>query len=372
MKIFNLPDLGEGLPDAEIVEWHIKAGDEINKDEPLVSVETAKAIVDIPSPHSGKIHKLYGDNGDLVHTGDPLVEFLLPGEIPNQQPRKEDKGTVVGEVKAGQEVIREMPTAVGHAGARIRATPAVRALSHRMNVDLSIVTPSGPDGIITSADVQRVARILAEVGPMEPLRGVRRAMARTMTQSHAEVVPVTVCDDADINGWREGEDVTQRLIRAIIAGCKSEPSLNAWYDTHAVGRRVLEKIHLGIAVDTEDGLFVPVLRDVANREAKDLRLDLDAIKQAVRERRIPPEELRGYTIILSNFGTSVGRYSDPIVVPPTVAILGAGHIRDSVVAEMGQPAVHRILPLSLTFDHRAVTGGEATRFLAVVMRDLEN
>ena len=196
-------------------------------------------------------------------------------------------------------------------------------------------------------------------------------MARSMTQAHAEVVPVTVVDDVDIHAWPSGADVMLRLIRAIVAGCRAEPSLNAWFETQTLGRRVLEKIHLGIAVDTADGLFVPVLRDIGARDPTDLRLGLDRMTEDVRQRTIPPEEMRGYTFTLSNFGTIGGRYANPIVVPPTVAILGAGRIRDEVVAASGVPAVHPVLPLSLTFDHRAVTGGEATRFLAAAIGDLE-
>ena len=375
MSIFKLPDLGEGLQEAEIVEWHVAAGDDVKEDDNLVSVETAKAIVDLPSPCSGRIEKLFGTTGDILQVGDPLVAFggknggaTTAAEAPAA---KADTGTVVGEVEVGKTVVREGPTKVGRASVGVKATPAVRAMATRLDVDLSIVTPSGPDGMITAADVQRVARILKEVGPIEKLRGSRRAMARTMTQAHAEVADVTVVDDADVDAWKSGEDITVRLIRAIIAGITAEPSLNAWYDSHAVGRRVLDKIDLGMAVDTPEGLFVPVLRDVAHRDATDLRRGLDTIKQAVRERSIPPEELRGYTITLSNFGTFAGRYADPVVVPPTVAILGAGRSRPEVVAVDGVPTVHSILPLSLTFDHRAVTGGEGTRFLAAVIRDLE-
>jgi len=224
--------------------------------------------------------------------------------------------------------------------------------------------------VITSEDVQRVAKILSEVGALQPLRGVRRAMAQSMSNAAAEVVSVTVCDDADINAWAADEDVTVRLIRALVAGCREQPSLNAWYDSHSMGRRLIDKVDLGIALDTADGLFVPVLRDVGHADAKDLRRRIDVMKEDVRSRRIPPEELRGNTITLSNFGLFGGRYADPLVLPPTVAILGAGRLRDEVVAVDGKPAVHRIIPLSLTFDHRAVTGGEATRFLAAVMDDL--
>ncbi|MFQ6022413.1 MAG: dihydrolipoamide acetyltransferase family protein [Acidiferrobacterales bacterium] len=364
MSIFKLPDLGEGLQEAEIREWHVSVGDQVKADELLVSVETAKAIVDIPSPQSGRIQKLNGNPGDILQVGDPLVEF--EGEAA-QPAEPADKGTVVGRVEVGKEVVREKPG--GAEG--VKAVPAVRALAKRLNVDISIVRPSGPDDTVTAADVQRAAKILAEMGPLELLRGVRRAMARSMTQAHEEVAAVTVVDDADIDAWKKGEDATLRLIRAIVAGCKAEPSLNAWFDDHAIGRRVIEKIDLGIAVDTEDGLFVPVLNDVANRDLADLRKGLERLKADVKARTVPPEELRGYTFTLSNFGTIGGRYADPVVVPPTVAILGAGHARDEVVAVDGNPAVHRILPLSLTFDHRAVTGGEATRFLVAVMKDLQ-
>ncbi|MEA3411647.1 MAG: dihydrolipoamide acetyltransferase family protein [Pseudomonadota bacterium] len=372
MSLFNLPDLGEGLPDAEIVEWYVSTGEQVEKDGPLVSVETAKAIVDIPSPRTGTVHKLFGEAGDIVHTGDPLVEFSSAEDEAGTMAPGEDPGTVVGVVRHGDELLREPPAVVVGKGALgVRATPAVRALARRLEVDLGVVTPGGPNGMITTADVQRVSRILREVGPMEPLRGVRRAMARTLAQAHAEVVPVTVTEDADVDAWAGDEDVTLRLIRAIVAACQEEPSLNAWYDSHAVGRRVLDKIDLGIAVDAPEGLFVPVLRDIGNRIAADLRQGLEDIKKDVRSRSIPPDALRGGTFTLSNFGTFGGRYANPVIVPPTVAILGAGRHRDQVVPFQGTPAVHRVLPLSLTFDHRAVTGGEATRFLTHVVRDLE-
>ncbi len=361
--IFRLPDLGEGLPDAEIVQWHVSEGDTVAKEAPLLSVETAKAIVEVPSPESGTVTRLHGAPGDIIQVGAPLAEFVTAGGSPSS--------TVVGEVKSGDTVVREAATSIARHGQGIKATPAVRALAKRMNVELAMVTPSGPDGLITAEDVRRVSRILSEVGPMEPLRGVRRAMARAMTQAHAEVVAVTVSDDADINHLGPGADIMLRLIRALVAGCHAEPALNAWYDGHAMGRRVLEQIDLGIAVDTADGLFVPVLHNVGGRDDKDLRRGLEAMKIAINARTVPPEELRGNTITLSNFGTIGGRYSTPVVVPPTVAILGAGRIRHSVMAVDETPAIRRTLPLSLTFDHRCVTGGEATRFLAAVITDLQ-
>lgn len=364
MKIFKLPDLGEGLQEAEIVEWHVKVGDDIAADAPLVSVETAKAIVEIPAPYAGRVAKLYGKPGDIAHLNAPLAGF--EGESGDK-----DSGTVVGAMQVGTEVIADAPAPAARPAGGIKATPAVRALARKLEVDLAMVTPTGADGLITAGDVQRVHKILSETGPQEILRGVRRAMAQNMTLANTEVAPATLMEDADIAAWTGG-DVTMRLIRALIAGCRSEPSLNAWYDSQAVGRRVLKKIDLGIAVDTRDGLFVPVLRDVANRSPEDLRRGLENLKRDVRARKIPPEELRGNTITLSNFGTIAGRYAAPVVMPPTVAILGAGSIRDAVVALNGAPAVRRILPLSLTFDHRAVTGGEAGRFMAAAIADLQS
>ena len=383
MNIFTVPDLGEGLTEVEIVEWLVKVGDEVKADQPLVAVETAKAIVEIPSPQDGKIYKLYGDVQDIIQVGDPLIEFESGSDQSSVEtpaptagntatpPAREDTGTVVGNIEVGKGVVNEQATAVGRAGGGIKATPAVRALARRLNVDLSLVTPSGPNETITAADVQRVAKLFEEVGPLEPLRGVRRTMAKSMAIANAEVVPVTIYDDCDIDAWYGKDDITVRLIRAIVVGCQAQPSLNAWYDSHAMGRRLLKKIDLGIAVDTPDGLFVPVLRDVGNRSAEDIRRGLEAIKKAVRERNIPPEELRGYTFTLSNFGVFGGRYANPIIVPPTVAILGAGRIQKEIVADAdGRPAAHWILPISLTFDHRPVTGGEATRFVAAVVEDL--
>lgn len=366
MKIFKLPDLGEGLQEAEIAAWHVAAGDHVVADQPLVSVETAKAIVEVPVPYAGRVAKLFGEVGGVVKVGAPLVGFDEVGEQP------EDTGTVVGEMQTSKEVVQDRPSGVtAHAEAGIKAVPAVRALARKLNVDLSMVTPSGADGLITAGDVERVARILKEVGPQEILRGVRRAMAQNMALAHSEVAPATVMEDADIHHWKPGADVTLRLLRALVAGCRAEPALNAWFDSQALGRHVVRDIHVGIAVDTPDGLFVPVLRNVERRTPEDLRKGFDRLVADMRARKVPPEELRGNTITLSNFGTIIGKYAAPVVLPPTVAILGAGKVRDAVVPVNGQAAVHRILPLSITFDHRAVTGGEAGRFLAAVITDLE-
>ena len=363
MKIFKLPDLGEGLQEAEIVKWLVAVGDEVRTDQPMVSVETAKAIVDIPAPYSGKIAKLYGAPGEIAHIGAPLVAFEGEGDAP-------DAGTVVGKVEVGQKVVAAATAAVPAAGG-IKATPAVRALARKLNVDLAMVTPTGADGLITANDVQRAAKVLAESGPIEILRSVRRVMAQNMELANADVASATIMDDADIDVWPEGTHVMLRLIRALVAGCRAEPSLNAWYDSEKIGRWVLQKVDIGVAVDTPDGLLVPVLRNAESRSLDDLKQGLERLIADARARKVPPEELRGNTITLSNYGTIVGRYASPVVLPPTVAILGAGRIDKQVVVVDDQPAVRRMLPLSLTFDHRVVTGGEAGRFLKAVIADLQ-
>jgi pyruvate dehydrogenase E2 component (dihydrolipoamide acetyltransferase) len=363
MQQFTLPDLGEGLEEAEVVAWHVNEGDHVVTDQPLLSVETDKAVVEVPSPWSGRIARLCAGKGDLVKVGAPLVEFA--GDV------EQDTGTIVGKLESGEEhEAKVAPVAPTRRGAA-QALPAVRALAQKLDVDLNTVQATGPDNTITRADVERAARSLAEAGPGQALRGMRRAMAQRMTAAHAEVVPATVTDDADSENWRTGEDATVRLMRAIAAACKAEPALNAWYDSRAGELRPIGRVDIGIAIDTEGGLIVPIVRNVAARDAHDLRAGLDRLRADAAARRIPPEELRGATITLSNFGMIGGRFASLVVVPPQVAIIGAGRIAQRVVAHHGQPAVRRVLPLSLSFDHRVVTGGEAARFLMALKTDLE-
>jgi pyruvate dehydrogenase E2 component (dihydrolipoamide acetyltransferase) len=361
MRQFLLPDLGEGLEEAEIVAWHVTEGDHVVADQPLVSVETDKAVVEVPSPQSGRIARLFGAKGDIVKVGAPLVEFAEGQEA--------DTGTVVGELRADEEKPKT-PTRPAHGEQPARVLPAVRALARKLEVDLSLVQATGPDGTITRADVERAARSLGEAGPAEPLRGMRRAMAQRMAAAHAEVVPASVSEEADIGAWVPGQDATIRLVRAIAAACKAEPSLNAWYNAALGERRLPSRVDVGIAVDTEGGLIVPVLRNVAERDARDLRAGLDRMRADAAARSIPPEELRGATITLSNFGMIGGRFASLVVVPPQVAIIGAGRIGERVVVHEGQVVPRSVLPLSLTFDHRVVTGGEAARFLMALVADL--
>ena len=455
IKTFYLPDLGEGLPDATVVEWHVKVGDSIKLDAPLCSMETAKAVVDVPSPYTGKVVKLYGAAGDIIETGSALADFEPDpnakqraesestghhhgpkksvgspapddsqkvvasddgGEIASNGKKadREDEGTVVGAMVSGSHVHVEQAASIGG----VKAVPAVRALAKKLKVDLSRVRPSGADGVVTMKDVKDAAangsaalgaaparavaasagRHLAPElpppdasrtavslagkpvrtsspsvhasGQPEQLKGVRRNMARVMADAHAQVVPTTLVDDADLHAWLGKQDITARLIRAIVSACKSVPALNAWFDGKNLTRTLHPHVDIGIAVDTDDGLFVPALRNADVLDGAGIRAAIKRLRTQVEDRSIPASELSGYTISLSNFGMFAGRYATPVVVPPTVAIIGAGKLSHDVVAVMGGIEVHRRMPLSVTFDHRAATGGEAARFLKAMLDDL--
>lgn len=443
-KNFHLPDLGEGLPDATIVEWAIKVGDTIRLDDTLVSMETAKAVVEVPSPVSGKVLKLAGAAGDIVVTGTMLAEFELdPSQpqradgqdtghnhghaapatpapaaqaeaAPAKSAERADSGTVVGAMQSSDAVRSEQAVAVGG----VKAMPAVRALARKLGVDLSRVRATGNDGVVSNDDVKRaaadgsakigaapaaavaapVARAaqaeapvaapsrstlsqsgrpmrtqppgVAATGQPEQLKGVRRNMARVMADAHSKVVPTTLADDADIHAWAPGNDITGRLVRAIVVACKTVPALNAWFDGDKLTRTLHPHVDIGIAVDTDDGLFVPALRNADVLDTRGVREAINRLRVQVEDRSIPASELTGYTISLSNFGMFAGRYATPVVVPPTVAIIAAGKGRHQMTPVMGGFESHKVIPLSLTFDHRACTGGEAARFLKAMIDDL--
>lgn len=448
-KSFHLPDLGEGLPDATIVEWFVKVGDTIRLDEPLVSMETAKAVVEVPAPCSGKVLKLAGGAGDVIATGAVLAEFELDPSLPQRAEGQDtghhhgppkgagapapedggkvvasddggvieteessgDAGTVVGAMETSDRVHAEQASSVGG----VKAMPAVRALAKKLKVDLTRVAATGAGGVVTMQDVKQAAAagtaqlgaaaaparaaMAAEAAPLpsvaqrtplsasgkpmrtappgvtasgqpEQLKGVRRNMARVMADAHSKVVPTMLADDADIHVWAPGNDITVRLVRAIVRACKAVPALNAWFDGDKLTRTLHPHVDIGIAVDTDDGLFVPALRNADVLDAAGIRQAVNRLRAQVEDRSIPASELSGYTISLSNFGMFAGRYATPVVVPPCVAIVAAGRGRHQLVPVMGGIETHKVIPLSLTFDHRACTGGEAARFLRAMLDDL--
>ena len=347
----------------------------------------------------------------LPHLGVEHALFLEGGEIVEQpKAAKADAGTVVGAMQSSDRVVSEAATSIGG----VKAVPAVRAMAKKMGVDLARVAATGAGGVVTMQDVKQAAaagtarigaapaaaaaapvarapvaapattdpRSLAgkpvrttpptvqATGQPEQIKGVRRNMARVMADAHAKVVPTTLCDDADIQAWTPGNDITVRLIRSLVRACKAVPELNAWFDGEALTRTLHNRVDVGIAVDTPDGLFVPALRNADVLDAAGIRAAINRIRDQVRDRSIPADELKGYTISLSNFGVFAGRYATPVVVPPCVAIVAAGKLRHDVVPVMGGIETHRMMPISLTFDHRAATGGEAARFLKAMLDDL--
>lgn len=359
MDIFNLPDLGEGLADAEIHHWFVKVGDSVVIDQPMVSMETAKSLVDIPCPKSGVVMKVFGDVGQTINTGAPLIAFE------QEQSLAIDLGTVVGNLEQSDR-IQDDPFIIGALSntSRPKATPAIRMLAKKLHIDLNHVKGSGEHGLITRQDVEQAANKILELPEgFEPLRGVRRSMATTMTNAYQAVVPASLFDVVDINAWPRGSDITIRLIQAIQYACTQEPSLNVWYDDKRNAIKRFDELNLGIAMDSEEGLFVPVIHRVGNHSPHSLRLMINNYKIAVSERSLTAEQSKEATFILSNFGKFSGRFGTPIVVPPMVAILGVGKLFSEVVNHHGVIESHRMLPLSLSIDHRAVTGGEATRFL---------
>lgn len=369
-KTLILPDLGEGLQEAEIVDWHVASGDHVTRDQPVVSVETDKVVVEIPSPFSGRVKKLHGKLGDIIKVGAPLVDFQVGGG------KEKESFTVVGELESTEpgstsdKVDKPAKTkALDPKASKVKATPAIRKLAQSLGVDLSAIQATGPGGTVTKIDVENVAN--GETRPSaQDMRGVRRAMLNKMTDAGRKVVPATIVDEADVGKWPQETDVTLRLIRAVVAGCQAAPSLNAWLHSESQKRTLHSRIDLAIAIETMDGLFAPVIRNAGDFDDAAMRQELNRLKEQVRNRTLARDAMAHPTITLSNFGMFGGRFANLVVMPPQVAILGAGRVKSRVAAIKDKPAVRNMLPLSLSFDHRAVSGVEAAQFLSAAIDSL--
>jgi 2-oxoisovalerate dehydrogenase E2 component (dihydrolipoyl transacylase) len=312
MTIFYLPDLGEGLAEAIIHEWHIKVGDVIKIDQLMVSVETAKSIVEIPSPFAGKVVQLFSPSGATLKTGEALLDIETDQQT----------ATVAGKLESSDIVLEEE------------------------NFDIVPTQTISSHSWTSKAD---------------KISGLRLSMAKNMQKARQEVLQATIFDSANIAQWFDKnqtiqQDITATIIQAICKACKKEPALNCWYDGRTQKRLLQDKVNLGIALDTPEGLLVPVIKDAEKKNSEELRTVINQYK----EKNLSPELFQEATITLSNIGTLAGTFGTPIVMPPTVAILAVGKI---------DKAQHQ-LPLSLSFDHRVVTGGEAARFLAALIAAL--
>lgn len=415
MKKFNLPDLGEGLQEAEIRKWMVEEGDDIKINETLLTVETDKANVDIPSPYTGKIIKIHAAEDAIVPVGAILVEFKTSdtaesnrGEIINADapeaketgkvaetvviidPANEsDSKTVVGQLVESTGELLEAATGINTSdGAKqIKTLPAVRMLSRSLGIELETITPTGKAGNITLDDLKNVIEQVPSKAVADEkvynkeqtindeftqLKGSRRAMAKNMGKSNQEVTQITLFDAADIHHWSKQTDFTLKIIEAISHACQSELSLNAHFRSDDLAVKRFNHINLGIAIDTIKGLFVPVIKNVSNLSSNDIRATLNHFKLKAASQTFSREETQGATIYLSNFGTIAGKYATPVVSPPTVAIVGIGRSFTDLKYIDGGIHPRLSLPISLSADHRAVTGGEVARFLRHLMDKLES
>ncbi len=374
---FILPDLGEGITEAEIRKWLVREGDSVAEHQPVVEVETDKAVVEVPTPRTGRVLALLKGEGEVVRTGEVLLALALEGE--EERPRSV---SVVGELPEAEEPSRE----------RVLATPAVRVLAREKGVALEGIPGTGPRGSVTREDVLAVVgrggAAADEFGPVErvPFRGLRRTIARNLLRAHQMSVCVTGMEEVDVTElWqlrmRENEEVGKAglhltffpfIIKAVQHALAEHPLLNASVDDETDEIILKKYCNMGFAVDTPDGLIVPVIREVEKKSVIMLAKELQDLSERARNRTIALPEMKGSSFTITNFGQFGGGFATPIINYPDVAILGCGRIADRPWVVKGEIAIRKILPLSLTFDHRVTDGGDATRFLSRVARFLED
>jgi pyruvate dehydrogenase E2 component (dihydrolipoamide acetyltransferase) len=378
---FKLPDLGEGIAEVELRRWLVKEGDRVAEHQAIVEVETDKAVVEVPSPHKGTVVRIHRQEGETVRVGEVLVEIAGEGDLPlqgsDEQPRSFG---IVG-------VLPESGEETG-----VLATPLVRKLARERSIDLKGIRGSGPRGSITPEDLEPVGAPVKpsgeDFGPVErlPLRGVRRTTARNVLASQRLTAFVTTMEEADVTElWqlreREQQAVEARgthltflpfFIKAAQHALREHPSLNAAIDGATETIIIKKHYHFGMAVETPEGLMVPVVRNVERKSILELAMEIQALGRKARERTIGLSELKGSSFTITNYGHYGGVFATPIINWPDVAILGFGRIVERPWVHRGEIAIRRILPLSLTFDHRATDGADAGQFLAKVVSYLED
>jgi pyruvate/2-oxoglutarate dehydrogenase complex dihydrolipoamide acyltransferase (E2) component len=335
----KLPDLGEGLTEGEIARWLVSEGQEVAEDDPLVEVQTDKTTVEIPSPAAGKVARILVEEGQVVPVGTVLL-VIGDGAVPAPEP----------------------PAAAD----RVRATPLVRKVAQELGVDLARVEATGPQGRITEEDVRRAGG--PSEGRREPLRGVRRLIAEHMTRAHREVPPVTWVEECDF-GNVDLKLLVPVTLKAAALALKEFPELNARLEGDQIV--YLDRYDLGFAVQTDQGLVVPVVRGCDSRPLEELDADVRRLAESAREGRLTPEELRGSTVTVSSAGKLAGLFQTPIVNHPEVAILSLGRVADRPVVRDGELAVRPLGYVALTFDHRVVDGARAAEFGLAVIATLE-
>jgi pyruvate/2-oxoglutarate dehydrogenase complex dihydrolipoamide acyltransferase (E2) component len=358
---FKLPDLGEGLTEGEVARWLVAEGQEVAEDDPLVEIQTDKATVEIPSPYEGTVLEILVAEGEVAPVGAVLVVIGEPGEtIP-------ERGVQAPGYKLSQGEEGAAPPQVSRE--RVAATPLVRKIAQELGVDLATVTGTGPGGRIGEDDVRAAAAgAAAEDGRRVPLRGVRRVIAEHMMRAHREVPAVTWVEECDF------ENVELDLILATVVKASAEslgefPELNARLEGDAIV--YLERYDIGVAVQTNDGLVVPVVRGADAKPIDELHAEIAKLAEAARAGSLKPDELRGSTFTVTSAGKLAGLFQTPIVNHPEVAILSIGRVGPRAVVRDGEVVVRRMGTIAVSFDHRVVDGARAAEFGLSVIRRLE-
>jgi pyruvate/2-oxoglutarate dehydrogenase complex dihydrolipoamide acyltransferase (E2) component len=359
---FKLPDLGEGLTEGEIARWLVSEGDTIEEDQPLVEIQTDKTTVEIPSPAAGTVARIFVGEGEVVPVGTVLVT-IGDGAAPagEAQPRPEEARA---KEAARPQVARPE---------RVQATPLVRRVAQELRVDLAAVTPTGPGGRITEDDVRAAAD--GGTAPAstherrEKVRGVRRQIVEHLARAHREIPAVTYVEECDFSNV-DLKQLVPTVLRATALALRDYPELNARLEGDEIV--YLDRYDLGIAVQTDQGLVVPVVRACDSRPVEELRADVDALAEKARAGRLTPEELRGSTFTVTSAGKLAGLIVTPLINHPEVGILGVHRIAERPVVRDGEVVVRTMGNISVTFDHRVVDGARAAEFALAVIRRLEN
>ncbi len=360
---FKLPDLGEGLTEGEVARWLVTEGDEIAEDQPLVEIQTDKTTVEIPSPAAGTVSKIYVAEGEVVPVGTVLVVIGAgPGAGDGDAEAAEQPQV---ETPAARDAARAEPPAVG--SARVQATPLVRRVAQELGVDLALLAPSGPGGRITEEDVRSAAAdAVPTEGRREQVRGVRRQIVEHLARAHREIPAVTYVEECDFTDV-DLKLLLPRVLRATALCLREFPELNARLEGDEIV--YLDRLDLGIAVQTDRGLVVPVVRGCADRSLEELRDDVARLAEDARAGRIAADDLRGSTFTVTSAGKLAGILVTPLVNHPEVAILGVHRIAARPVVRDGAVVVRQMGNISVTFDHRVIDGARAAEFtLAVIGR----
>jgi pyruvate/2-oxoglutarate dehydrogenase complex dihydrolipoamide acyltransferase (E2) component len=353
---FKLPDLGEGLTEGEISRWLVSEGEDIAEDDPLVEIQTDKTTVEIPSPAAGKVTRILVGEGEVIPVGTVLV--VIGGEP--------DGGRApAAREEAPAQAAASTPAAAPSAG-RGRATPLVRRIAQELGVDLDAIPGTGPQGRITEGDV--CAAAAPSEGRREPLRGVRRLIAEHMARAHREVPAVTWVEECDFSNV-DLKLLVATTLEVCAASLQEFPELNSRLEGDEIV--YLDRYDLGVAVQTDQGLVVPVVRDCDKRTRAELAAEVERLAESARAGTLKPDELRGSTFTVTSAGKLGGLLQTPIVNHPEVAILSIGRIAERPVVRDSGVAAAPIGYVSVTFDHRVVDGARAAEFGLAVIRRLE-